>query len=426
LPLRSLAPESCGWNWASIPQRPDSPRRRPDEAKRSGNYGDLYDSIFFFTKSNSYKWNQQYRPFPQDYIEKRFKNRDPDGRLYQDVTLRNPGHRPNLHYPYTVSNGITYHPHPNGWACDIERMKKYDRENRLHFPRMKGGQLRLKMYLDESPGVKLQNVWDDIFAIHSQAAERLGYPTQKPLALMERIIQTSSNEGDTVLDPFCGCGTTIAAAQKLNRRWIGIDITSLAIGLIKNRLLESYGKEVADGYQVVGEPTVVEEAERLAKEDPYQFQWWALSLVKARPVEQKKGADQGIDGRLYFHDDAEGGKTKQVIFSVKAGKNLGVGMVRDLGHVVDREKAQIGVLITMHEPTRPMRTEAAGAGFYTSPAGTSHPKLQILTVRDLLDGKQVDLPRFSDFRTFKKAPRIRTGPKSRAWTLPFDERSDDD
>ena len=243
-------------------------------------------------------------------------------------------------------------------------------------------------------------MWTDIPPLNSQAAERLGYPTQKPEALLERIIKASSSAGDTVLDPFCGCGTAIAVAQRLNRNWIGIDVTHLAVTLIKHRLATAFGG--AAKFKVVGEPTKLPDAETLAETDPYQFQWWALGLVGARPADQKKGADKGIDGRIYFHDEHEGGKTKQIILSVKAGKTS-APHVRDLRGVVDREKAAIGVLLTLQEPTKPMRTEAASAGFYDSPWGTRHPHLQILTVGEVLAGKQIDAPASRDVRTFKKA-----------------------
>ena len=196
---------------------------------------------------------------------------------------------------------------------------------------------RYKRYLDEMPGVPLQDVWTDIRPIGSQAAERLGYPTQKPAALLKRIIQVSSNEGDTVLDPFCGCGTTVAASQKLGRRWIGIDITHLAISLIRYRLGDSFVKDCR--FELIGEPTSLPDATALAKQDPYQFQWWPLGLVRARPVEQKKGADRGIDGRLYFHDEWKGGKTKQIVLSVKAG-NVTVSQIRNLVGVINREQPQ--------------------------------------------------------------------------------------
>jgi len=249
-------------------------------------------------------------------------------------------------------------------------------------------------------------VWRDISAINSQAQERLGYPTQKPEALLERIINASSNEGETVLDPFCGCGTAISVAQRLNRNWIGIDITHLAIGLIKSRLLDAFGRSVAKTYTVIGEPTSLPDAAELAHEDPYQFQWWSLGLVGARPTEQKKGADQGIDGRLFFHDEGGTGKTKQILFSVKAG-HVNVSQLRDLRGVIDREKAEIGVLLCLEDVTKPMRTEAASAGFYKSPWG-NHPKLQILTIEELFEGKGVDYPHPAGNLTFKRAPKVET------------------
>jgi len=286
-------------------------------------------------------------------------------------------------------------------------MRKYDRENRLHFPARPDGALRLKMYLDESSGIRLQNLWDDIPPIGAQAAERLGYPTQKPEVLLERIIKASSNEGDLVLDPFCGCGTTIAAAQKLKRRWIGIDITHLAITLMKKRLLDAFGTEAK--YEVIGEPTSLPDAAALAESDPYQFQWWALGLVGARPVEQKKGADQGIDGKIVFQGDAPG-IFEQVILSVKAG-HLMANHVRDLRGVVEgREKAAIGVLISMEDPTKPMQTEAVTAGFYESKTwGKKYPKIQLLTIADLLAGKKIEMPPIRQVgATFKKAERVKT------------------
>jgi DNA modification methylase len=257
-----------------------------------------------------------------------------------------------------------------------------------------------KVYLSE--GRRVGDVWA-ISIINASAKERLGYPTQKPEELLERIIQASSNEGDLVLDPFCGCGTTVAVAQRLNRKWIGIDITHLAINLMKHRLQDSFGEDLQ--YDVIGEPVSLSGAETLAREDPYQFQWWALGLVGARPADEKKGADAGIDGRIYFHDDVTG-KTKQVIISVKAGKPH-LSYLRDLRGVIDRENAEIGVLITMYEPTQPMRAEAASGGFYQSQGwGKSYPRLQILTIEDLLGGKGIDMPPISQVnQTYRRAPR---------------------
>jgi len=258
----------------------------------------------------------------------------------------------------------------------------------------------------QAEGVPENDVWQIPFVAPS-AKERLGYPTQKPEALLERLIHASSNEGDTILDPFCGCGTTIAVAQRLKRRWVGIDITHLAIGLIKHRLQDAFGQNIRKAYRVVGEPVSLTDAETLAKDDRYQFQWWALGLVGARPIEQKKGADRGIDGRLYFHDEPKGGRTKQIIFSVKAG-HIPSGHIRELRGVVEREKAQIGVLLCMQQPTKPMRAEAASAGFYKSHWGTKHATMQILTVEELLSGKTVDYPHSEGVNvTFNKAPKAK-------------------
>ncbi len=201
----------------------------------------------------------------------------------------------------------------------------------------------------------------------------------------------ASEPDDVVLDPFCGCRTAVVAAEALKRRWIGIDITSLAVVLMKNRLTVAFPYQ-PPSYKVVGEPESFEDAVQLASEDRYQFQWWALGLVKARPAEQKKGADKGVDGRLYFHDEGTAGSTKQVILSVKSG-HVSVRDIRELTQVVNREGAQLGVLITLEEPTQPMRTEAAGEGFYTSPvSGEQYPRIQILTVKALLAGGGVQYP----------------------------------
>jgi DNA modification methylase len=368
------------------------------------NYGAIADIIFWYSKGKNYVWNQPYKQLSDSEIVAKYPNVDSNGRRWQSVTLRNPGPRPNLHYPYTASNGITYTPHRNGWSCNLERMQKYDREGRLHFPSKPTGALRLKMFADESAGEKIQNIWGDIPPISALAAERLGYPTQKPEALLERIVKTSSNPGDVVLDPFCGCGTTIAAAQKLGRPWIGIDITFLAITLIKTRLKDSFGESAT--LKVTGEPVSVPDAERLAESDPYQFQWWALGLVGARPVEQKKGADKGIDGKIVFQGDKPG-SFENVILSVKAG-HTGAAHVRDLKGVLEREKAAIGVLISMQEPTEPMKTEAVTAGFFESETwGRKYPRVQLLTVAELLEGKAVDMPPIRQVgATFKKAPQV--------------------
>lgn len=373
--------------------------------KRTHAHGDsrkrlasVSDTVLVYSRGPEFSFNRQYQPYAPEYIAKYYRYADENGRRYQLVTLRSPNPRPNLVYTYRG-----FKPHHNGWAVSLDKMKQLDAEGRLVFPDSFDRPIREKYYLDEMPGVSISDVWDDIPPINSQAQERLGYPTQKPEALLERIIRMSTEQGDTVLDPFCGCGTTVAAAQRLKRQWIGIDITHLAITLIRVRLRDTYGDTIESTYQVIGEPVSLPDAATLAESDPYQFQWWALGLVGARPVEQKKGADKGIDGRLYFHDEGTGGKTKQIIISVKAG-GVGVAQLHELRGVVERERAEVGVFICLEEPTRPMRTEAASAGFYESSWG-KHPRIQILTVAELLEGKRIDYPPTRANVTFKKAPQ---------------------
>lgn len=275
-----------------------------------------------------------------------------------------------------------------------------------------GRRLPSKTEERESAGVRLDDVWN----IGRVPPIKQLFPTQKPESLIERCISASSNEGDLVLDPFCGCGTTIVTAQKLKRQWIGIDITALSITLIKNRLKDAFVEEVP--YNVIGEPVSLPDAVKLTREDPYQFQCWALGLVGARPVEQKKGADRGIDGRLYFHDEGKGVKTKQIIFSVKSGHTT-VSHVRDLRGVIERERAEIGVLITLQPPTKPMKGEAIEAGYYESPWGTSHPRIQIITIAELLEKKGLDLPAAKVNVTFKKSDRVKEDGVEYL-TLPFE------
>ncbi|EYF05075.1 DNA methyltransferase [Chondromyces apiculatus] len=266
---------------------------------------------------------------------------------------------------------------------------------------------------EETLGPPLSDTWE-VGVIAPVAKERLGYPTQKPEALLERVVRASSDEGDVVLDPFCGCGTAVAVAQRLGRRWIGIDITYLAIGLVKHRLISSFGAGAA--FAVVGEPSSVEDARQLAADNPHQFELWILGQVGARPAEKKRGPDRGIDGRLFFQDDpGRDGKTKQIVISVKAGKVMPVH-VRELRGVLAREEAEIGVLLTMHPPTREMVKEAATAGFHASPWGR-HPRIQILTVAQLLAGQGIDYPapRSSNV-TVKRAP---AAARPRGETLPL-------
>ncbi len=386
--------------------------------------GRVHDVILAYAKSGAYTWNPQRVGYSEEYKENWFKFEEPDGRRYRLTILTGPG-------ATHGESGMPWRgvdPTKSGrhWAVPgymrrgmkpppptvQEALDRLDEMGRIAWPKKAGGVPSFKQYLDDMSGTDLQDLWADLPPIASAAAERLGYPTQKPEALLERIISLSSNPGETVLDPFCGCGTTVAAAQKLGRRWIGIDITHLAITLIRSRLADTYGDKVS--YVVMGEPADLTGAEALAKQDRYQFQWWALGKIRARPVaeERKKGADSGIDGKLFFREK-ESGPVKLMVVQVKSGA-LKLGEVRDFAHVIEREKAQVGVLLTLDEPTREMRIEAGGLGFYKPEyrldADTKYDRYQILTIRELFEGKRPQYPPFRNV-TFKAAPLAKPTPK---------------
>ena len=405
--------------------------RRTGAHGRTKRWGPIHDTILFYTVSGQYKWNRVLQEYESGYLDSFYKLEDEHDR-FQAVSLDGPGMRtggsgrpwrgidPTVkgrHWELPPDRALPkWFVFPEGYSnmSVQERLDVLDEQGMIYWP-PRGTVPRYKRYASISEGNPVQDIIFDISPLSSHAAERLGYPTQKPVALLERIIQASSNEGDVVLDPFCGCGTTVAAAQKLGRRWIGIDITQLAISLIRYRLGDSFGKDCR--FEVIGEPASLPDAAALAEQDPYQFQWWTLGLVKARPADEKKGADRGIDGRRHFHDEARGGKTKQIIFSVKAGK-VTVSHIRDLMGVISREKAEIGAFLSLEAPTSPMRREAASAGFYKSPWG-KHPRIQLLTIEDLLGGKSIDYPQATDV-TFKKAQRVRPNPLEKQKILPME------
>lgn len=364
--------------------------KRTSAHSDGGRYGRNMDTILFYSKAKTWTWNQPFVAYDASHAD-RFRFSDPDGRKWTDADLTAKG-LSGGGYTYEYQ-GVT-----SLWRVPRKTMERLDSENKLHFT-SKGG-LRLKRYLDEAKGMPAQALWTDIPPLNSQAQERLGYPTQKPVALLERILSASSNPGDVVLDPFCGCGTTVHAAQKLGRQWVGIDVTHLAIGLIEKRLREAF-PDVQ--FATHGVPQDIEGARDLAQRGQYhEFEKWALSLIAAQPGNMgKKGADKGIDGNLFFGAKSEG----RAIVSVKAGENVNVAMIRDLRGVIEREGAGVGVFLTLTPPSRPMITEAAGAGLCQITGWASVPRLQIITIEEAmrLRDRAVRLPARST--TFKQTAR---------------------
>ena len=259
-------------------------------------FGNITDTILYYTKTDHYIFNTLYMPYDQDYIDKYYRYRDSDGRRYWLDNLTGPGGAAKGN-PYYEVMGVSRY-----WRYSKERMEELIAQGRI-VQNKPGNVPQFKRYLDEMPGLPLQNIWTDINPINMMAKERLGYPTQKPVTLLERILTVASSKDDVILDPFCGCGTAIHAAQKLSRHWIGIDITHLAISLIEKRLNDAFpGMQ----YDVHGTPKDIGGARALADQDKYQFQWWAVSLVNAVPYGgKKKGADSGIDGLIYFKPDGK-------------------------------------------------------------------------------------------------------------------------
>ena len=340
--------------------------------------------MLYYTLGTEAVWNVTHQAYDDDYVEQYYRYTDPDGRRWMSDNLSASGLQGGG-YEYEW-NGVT-----RVWRVPRSTMEQLDLEGRVFYTR--NGIARRKRYLDESPGLRIQDIWTDTQALRSWHKERLGYPTQKPQALLERIIEASSNEGDVVLDPFCGCGTAVAAAENLKRNWIGIDVTHLAVALMKSRLRTAFDLHPGADYEVVGEPADVGSARALAEQDRYQFQYWAMSLLEALPRDQggRRGADRGIDGVVHFIDRPRR-TTKKAIVQVKSGK-VSSPLIRDLKGTVEREKADLGLFITLEESTRDMRTEAASAGFYHSEIWQrDYPRMQIRTIAELLEGQDFDIP----------------------------------
>ena len=373
-------------------------KRSNPKSLGSINFSTCTDTILRYAKTEKAYFKQIFEEHDPEYVRKAYRYSDDKG-VYRLLPLLNPNdNRPNLTYEFL---GVT-----KVWRWTRERMQQAY-EDGLVVQLKPGAVPQYKKYLEDSEGRTVTNCWTDI----NQAAgnESLGYPTQKPLALLERIIASSSREGDVVLDPFCGCGTAIHAAQRLRRNWIGIDITHLAITLIEKRMTDAFP---GIAMKVEGTPKDINAAMDLAARDKYQFQWWVCSLVNAHPYGgKKKGADGGVDGIIYFKPD--GKRTEKAIVSVKGGDNVGVAMIRDLHSAMERDKAPIGVFITKVLPSRPMITEAAAVGVLNSEVtGKAHPRLQILTLAELFSGKKPDIP-WIDASVQKSAKRELTSEQRR-------------
>ncbi|MDR0927394.1 MAG: restriction endonuclease [Ignavibacteria bacterium] len=334
---------------------------------KSHQYARNHDVILFYTKGIDYTFNKPFIDFSEDY-KKRFKYNDDDGR------------------------GFYRKDQPIGPRTEM-KLEKLKKEGRVFTD--KDGKLKIKHYLNDYEGVAVDDNWIDIKEINVMAKERLGYPTQKPEALLERIILASSNEGDVILDAFCGCGTTIAVAQRLNRKWIGIDITYNAIAIIKERLINAYGKKFTSEFIELGEPKDLNSAKQLALragDNRKEFEKWSIAKYSNNQafVNDKKVGDGGIDGLAYMNVDKN--ETKKILFSVKSGEKLTPSVVRDLFGVVEREDAAVGILITLY-PFENLIKEAKKYGFYKNPmTGNLFEKIQVVDIQEIIDGKRLELP----------------------------------
>jgi DNA modification methylase len=360
--------------------------KRTSAHNRTRRFGPVHDVILVCSKGGKWTWNPQHVKYDPEYVKEFYRHQDEDGRRYRlsDLTSNNPGG--SYEWKGMPPPGNRY------WGVGEETMRKYEDEGLLYYSR--NGIPSFKRYLDTMPGQLLQDVWTDIPPLGARAAERLGYPTQKPLALMERIIEASTNPGDVVLDPFCGCGTTVDAAQNLGRRWIGIDITYIAVDLITKRLQHTYGDEIRATFETNGIPHDLAAAQAMFTRDAFEFERWAVTLVAAQP-NQKQVGDKGIDGvgRFLLDSKGKGANVGRILVSVKGGKTLNPGMVRDLAGTLEAQKAQMGILVSLAPATKGVQDAIDHGGVYTHPAnGQAFPRLQHVTIGELLKGKMPKLP----------------------------------
>jgi DNA modification methylase len=346
-------------------------------------YNDVHDTILFFSKSEKVTWNKPRVPYDEKYLTSHYSNKDKDGRRYQLISAHGAGQGP----PRRFGKKMITPPRDRHWMSQEYNDKAFA-EGRIVFT--KSGMPRLKKYLDESEGNPMVSLWDDIPPVNSQAQERLGYPTQKPKALLERIIKASSNEGDVVLDAFCGCGTTIDAAEGLHRQWIGVDVSPIAVSLIKRRLQNTYKKSLSP-YEVRGIPTEEQSAKKLWEANPFAFQdWWITEFEAFSSTFETKGADKGVDGIALYATDNKGG-TLRVAFQVKGGEKVQSKDMDALLGAMSKHKCEMGIFLTSTEATKPMLDTVAKSGFVKVP-GFEFPKLQILTLKGYFAGERPKLP----------------------------------
>ncbi len=367
---------------------------------RAKKWGPIHDTILFYTASNKYTWNRVLEAYDDDYLEKRYDKQDERG-FYQPISLNGPGTRtgssgqpwrgvdPSLsgrHWELPPDRALPdWFMFPEGYSsmdCQ-QRLEVLDAAGLIHWPKT-GTVPRFKRYATVAGGNPIQDIITDIGPLASTSGERMGYPTQKPIALLERIIQASSNKGDRIFDPFCGCGTTIYAAQKLEREWLGCDIAILSIKLVREKLAERYRLVEGHHYVVDGIPTSVDGAQELFDKDPSTFQNWFVERVGGFPM-QRKSADRGIDGRIYF--ETQGG-LREMMLQVKGGKHVRPTDVRDLRGVLEREPtAELAGFLSIAPPSKAMLSEAAEAGTFEY-QGVHYPRIQFLTTREVLEEKR--------------------------------------
>ncbi len=371
-------------------------------------FGSVVDSVLFYGKSLQSIFNKQYGTHDPAYIKKFFRYRDEEGRLFQLADLSNPSDRPNLKYTYKG------YPHPaKGWAVSLKRMKQMDQEGRLFFPDNPNGRIRRKSYLDEKKGQPITSIWDDVIHISPHAKERLGYPTQKPLGLMERIIKASSKPGDIVLDPFCGCGTTLHAAETLGRKWIGIDISKFSTGLIRRRLVDNFRYLNRDDIAIHGTPENVAEARELARQDKFEFEKWVCGALDANGLYKnpgEPGADGGVDGVVELPVIRQVGnkfesQTEYVIIQVKGGKVV-PDSVKALGETVRRLGAVAGIMVCFRDQMTTVENQRGKALW--SDAYKQYPVIQGFSIEAMLDDQRPNLPPTWGYRHGGKtsAPRL--------------------